>query len=262
LYAKATRQKAEPNPEPEIPADIPESKINGVEAQPVAAVSAEAPPEPTLAEPAPDVAKAEAAAAEADMAAYALKRQIDAMRQAEQLQRERLEYQRVQLASQPTTREGKLEAWQAQGLTEQETQFLRDHPRMLDHHEVTTWAAQQALAAGHERNSSDYWRAIEETFDKAMSHMKARAEVLEPTPKFFAPPPAPAPRRNSAASIVSAPVSRQPPSSEPRPISPDRMATTLSVEELAVARASNISAVEYARNKLRLEREKREGTRQ
>ena len=56
--------------------NIPELKLNGVEAVPVAAVSAEIPPEPE-----PDleaIAKAANEAATADEAALALKRQIEA----------------------------------------------------------------------------------------------------------------------------------------------------------------------------------------
>jgi hypothetical protein len=95
---------------------------------------------------------------------------------------------------------------------------------MLDFHEVTTWAAQQALAAGHERNSSA---------NREMNRMKARTEALEPTPRFFQPlAPKPKPLR-SAAHFVSAPVSREVPSSEPKPVSAE--ATRLSVEEQEIA---------------------------
>jgi hypothetical protein len=264
LYVKATKQKAES----EIPADIPQTEINGAEPAPVVSAGTEIPEPadaiPAPVEPAPDVeavAKAEQAAAEADIASFALKKQIDDMRRAGQLQRERLEYQRVQIHNAPQTREQKLEAWKP-SLSEQEFRFLSENPRMVDHHELTTWAAQQAIAAGHERNSSDYWRSIEQTFDREMNRMKARTEAQEPTPKFFQPPPAPAPRKASTASIVSAPVSRGVPSSEPKPLSADRMATRLSLEEQQIAAASGISLTEYAKNKLRLEREKREGTRQ
>jgi hypothetical protein len=59
---------------------------------------------------------------------------------------------------------------------------------------------------------------------------------------------------------VSAPVSREVPSSIPKPVNRNRV--ELSVEEQQIAAASGISAVEYAKHKLRLLKEKAEGTRQ
>ena len=101
-------------------------------------------------------------------------------------------------------------------------------------------------------------------FHKQLARMQEQAEnpAMQKTPAFFShrqPPPAPAPR--TAASYVSAPVSRDVPGPDrERYGNPSRV--TLSVDELQIAKASGISPAEYARHKLRLEAEKRAGGRQ
>ena len=92
---------------------------------------------------------------QADEAKFALLRQIEGMRRAEQIQRQQhLEYQRVQLASQPLSREEKLEQWRQQGMTDKEADFLRRHETMIDFPQVAALAANEALAAGIEKDSS------------------------------------------------------------------------------------------------------------
>jgi hypothetical protein len=90
---------------------------------------------------------------QADEAALALKRQIEALQTSEQIQRQRLEqaqYERqVRLMQmQPPSREQKIEAWKQAGLSEANEQFMWAHPELIDHHEVTRIATQEALASG------------------------------------------------------------------------------------------------------------------
>jgi hypothetical protein len=244
-------------PPDDLPADIPESQINGTEAALVEAATAAHEP---VAEPAPDVeavAKAEAEAAQADRAKFALLRQIEAMKRAEQVQRQQhLEYQRVALNGQPLSRDEKLEQWRQQGLTAREALFLREHPTMIDHPEVASFAANAALAAGLERDTDRYWQAVTENFDKAMSHLKAQAEAREPTPDFFrAPEVKPKPVR-SAAHFVSAPVSREIPSGTGTR-SPSKV--TLNAQHLEAAKIAGVSPTEYARQLLKLNEMKQSG---
>jgi hypothetical protein len=146
-------------------------------------------------------------------------------------------------------------------MTDKKADFLRRHETMIDFPRSRLWQPMKRLQRGLKRTAA-YWQAIEQGFDKQMNRLRAQAEQVQPTPAIFAPPPAPQPRRPSTASIVSAPVSRQPPGSEPRPVSPERMATTLSIAEQEVARNAGISLQEYARQKLKMQAQVRSGKRQ
>ena len=126
----------------------------------------------------------------------------------------------------------------------------------MDFPQIASLAANEALSAGVEKDSHEYWKAIEEGFDKHMAALKAQA-----IPKFFEPlpsPPPPAPR--GPAHFVSAPVSKTVPDGSLREWNPSQV--RLSAEEVEHARVSGISATEYARQKLRLAREKAAGLRQ
>jgi hypothetical protein len=92
-----------------------------------------------------------------------------------------------------------------------------------------------------------------------MRHLKAESEAVAPTPKFFAPPePKEAPSPASVRSaLVSAPISREVPSGDRLPSIPSRV--NLSADERAIAAASGISEREYAQNKIRMMRMKRDG---
>jgi hypothetical protein len=110
-------------PVEEIPAEnIPEIKLNGVEAEPVAALSAEIPPQP---EPEPAEAESEAVreyekeAARADDAALALRKQLEQIRASEELQRQHTEHMAL-AQQQPLSREQKLDLWKSQGVPEVE----------------------------------------------------------------------------------------------------------------------------------------------
>lgn len=244
-YRKSHKIPAEEIPEP----NIPEIKIDGQKPEAEVGISGE-----TEAEPEDVAAAAIGAATEADQAKYALVKQIEALRQSEELQRRQ---QMAMAAQRPMSRDDRLEMWKAQGLSDKEANFLRDNPEMIDFPQVASHAAAEAMQAGHERDSEGYFKATEANFDRHMKQLKAQA-AAQPTPQFFQPPPPPQPR--TEASFVSAPVSRTAPAGGYREPSPSSV--RLSPDELQIAANSGISPTEYARHKLRMEREKRMGIRQ
>jgi hypothetical protein len=193
----------------------------------------------------------------ADDPALALSKQLDELKRSEEIQR----VSQVALQQQPMSREQRLALWRQRGLSEAEASFLQRNPAMIDFPEVTTLAANEAMQAGHKRDSEEYWKATEMNFNNHLDWLReqsAAAANPQPTPEFFRPPPPPAPPTRS--NIVSAPVSREVPSGRQREENPNR--TTLTAEELEIARASGISATQYAAGKLRLQREKLAGERQ
>jgi hypothetical protein len=205
---------------------------------------------------------------QADEAALALKKQIDQLHSAENYQRQRMEQeQQARLMRQarlqdmrPPSREQKIEAWKQAGLSAANEAFMWEHPELIDHHEVTRYATQEALASGVKPDSDDFRSQVKARFDSAMRRLQAESEVEHgPTPAFFAPPP-PKPASEPAvrsAAMVSAPVSREIPSHDRAVSIPSRV--SLSAEERQIAAASGISDKEYAANKLRMMRMKQTG---
>jgi hypothetical protein len=198
-------------------------------------------------------------ATKADEAAAALRRQIEALRHSEALLRQPPQPQR------PLTREEKLAAWKTQGMPQVEVDFLERNPDLVDADRLTAFSANEALQQGHSRGSPEFFDAVKANFDRHLIELQNQAQQTEQpmqeTPKFFQPPPPPKPR--TPPSIVSAPVSREIPTGGPRPeYQQDPTKVHLSVAEREIARASGISEIEYARQKVRLEREKRDGLRQ
>jgi hypothetical protein len=219
-----------------------------------------APPEAPAVAVAIEKPQAEPQATKADDPALALSKQLDELKRSEEIQRA----SQVALQQQSMSREQRLALWRQRGLSEAEASFLQRNPAMIDFPEITTLAANDAMAAGHERDSAPYWSALKMNFDNHLSRLREQSAAAanpatETTPEFFRPPPPSAPPTRS--NIVSAPVSRSVPGSNiERDLNPKQM--TLSAEELAIAKASNISAADYARGKLQLLREKARGERQ
>jgi hypothetical protein len=155
--------------------------------------------------------------------------------------------------AQPPTREQKLAMWKQQGMTEDDAQFLSENPQMVDLHDVTRIAADEA-AQHHARGTPQHRERTKTLFDEHLAHLQAQqaqaAASAQPTPAFFRPPPAPAPAAPDPASIYSAPVSRGTPSGETGQ-RPARM-IRLTPEEQEYARVAGVSDVEYARQKQRL----------
>ena len=208
-------------------------------------VSDKAGPETTVAiEPAPP----------ADEATVALMRQLESLRQSEELQKQYALHQRaVQAQQQPRTR---VEFLQSQGLTEAEARFFNSREDMMANQQQASEAAAEALAAGIERDSPEFFQAVEEGFAKRLDQRAAEQTTPAPAPAFFAPRPAPSPAPDRSG-MYSAPVSRGTPSGE----TGQRPARTirLTAEEQEYARVAGISDVEYARQKQKLAQAKAAG---
>jgi hypothetical protein len=226
---------------------------------PTETVSA-APPAPAVdSQPEPPAPQPEQA--RQDDATLALKKQIDGLRQSAELQRQ----QAAQAAMPPQaiSREQRLEAWRAHGLSDAELQFFQNHPAMLDHPELTNFAVHKAREAGFERGSEGIFATVEKIFNANLAHLQEQAqpamEPTTPTPNFFRPPPGPPVRSApNPSSIVSAPVSRNIPSSgSGRRHTPGKV--TLTPSEVEAAKIANISLDEYARQKIEYERQREAG---
>src|SRR5262245_39992895 len=248
----AYREKPQPELSPEP--NIPEVKIDGVEAKPDMAVALDISPEQ---EQAPAVAEALQKVTEADEAANALRKQISELRRVEELQQMQRQIANIHLLP----LDQKIEIWKANGLSDVEADFIREHPHIADHPRLSNYFEQKALDDGHERDSPEYFAAVKSNFEEQMRQMQAQA--AQTAPEYFRPPAPksqPASPRASAMNY-SAPVSREAPTSGPR-IETNPSQVRLSAEEVEIAKASGISLTEYARQKLRLEAEKRSGIRQ
>ena len=207
-------------------------------------------------EAAPDVAAIEPA----DEATETLKRQIEHLRTSEELQRRHAQMTAQQMAQQaqrPMSREEKLEAWRASNGDPDDIAYLEAHPLMIDRHDVTVVAAEEAAQQGFERGTDAHREATREIFHRHLGHRQAApAASPEPTPLFFAPPPQPQARAEPSA-LYSAPVSRQAQSggTGQRPA----RQVTLTPQEQEYARVAGVTDVEYARQKQRLAQAKANG---
>jgi hypothetical protein len=246
-------------PEANIPADFPAVKIN----TPPTATAAVTSDNPELAAA---IAAAEKADETAQPANLALLHQIEKLQAAEALQRqwhEQRELERQQreaniAAMKPPTIEQRMEWLKSIGVSPDDRKMILSEPQMLDHLDVVDYCAHQAIQAGHQRDTPAYRDAVRANFTKAMNHIQAQAQTA---PEMFRPPPPPErePRPEARAALVSAPISRQTASSNGERYEPTPSRITLSADERAIADASGISHTEYARNKLKLQRLKREG---
>jgi hypothetical protein len=92
---------------------------------------------------------------------------------------------------------------QSQGLTEAEAKFFDSREDMMANQQQASEAAAEALAAGIERDSPEFFQAVEEGFAKRLDALNQRA-TEQPAPAFFAPRPAPSPAAayEQRASIV------------------------------------------------------------
>jgi hypothetical protein len=202
----------------------------------------------------PDVAAIEPA----DEAGAVLKRQLQHLRDTERAQHEHaMRIQAAQMAQrgQPQTR---VEFLQSQGLTKQEAEFFDSREDMMANQQQASEAAAEALAAGIERDSPQFFEAVEQGFAKRAEAMNQQP-AEQPTPAFFqprsvSPSPAAPPDRSS---LYAAPVSRTAPSGSPREPSPSQV--RLTPEEMQIAAASGISHTEYARHKLTMLKRKASG---
>jgi hypothetical protein len=196
-----------------------------------------------------------------DEATLALQKQISDLKKSEELQRNYARYAAQQQSAGPALPAGRAERialWRQHGLSDDDAAFLEARPSMIDHPQITRQAVAAAEQSGLERGSDDFNNAVENNFNTLMGRAEAQARPAPADPAgFFQPPPSPAPASASPSALYSAPVSRTVPGyreSSPRTVK-------LSPAEQQIAAASGISDIEYAKNKMRMLRERAAGER-
>jgi hypothetical protein len=243
------------NNKADIAADIPKVEVS---APPTSTVTTDTDPE--LAAYQKEVDKADEIAKAANTALLA---QVEKLRESETLQRQwaaQRELERQQrraqiMATRPPSVEERMRWLKEAGLSVADRQMVLDTPGMLDHLEVADYAANQALQAGHQRDTDSYRASVRQNFQALMKHLQEEAApVAGPFRPSPSPPPAPSPKANGAQ--YSAPVTRDPSGGE-RYQNPNQV--HLTTDELAIASASGLTPREYALNKLKLQKLKREG---
>jgi hypothetical protein len=178
-----------------------------------------------------------------DEATVRLQKQIEDLKKSEELQRTaRMMPQR------PPSREEKLAAWRAQGMSAEDERTLSERPEMIDYPRLTAIAAHEA-AQQHERGTDSHRQATRQIFDEHLARLQAQdtaTATAQPAPEFFRPPPTPLPAEPSRASFVSAPVSREVPTGSG---SRSNRQIRLTAEEREAAKMAGITEVEYAKQK-------------
>jgi hypothetical protein len=200
-------------PKADIPPDIPKVEVS---APPTSTVATDTETNPAVEAYQKEIEKA-------DEAANALRVQLDALRTSEQINRARLEQMQMErqmrLAQmQPPTVEQRMEWLKQAGVSIGDRQMVVETPGMLDHLDVADYAANQALQAGHQRDTDSYRAVVRQNFQALMKHLQEEAAPVagpfRPSPPPPPPPPpAPSPKANGAQ--YSAPISRDIPSSDP-----------------------------------------------
>jgi hypothetical protein len=238
------RQREKPaanNIQPEAAAPI-----NGHQAAPETppdAIAAQAEPAPVAAAPQqPEPFPSDPSAA--------LQRQLEEARKSQEMLAQR--YAQLQA---PQSREYAIALMVQGGASEAEANFFIDRPAMIENPKALLKAAAEAHEAGIERGTPKYFEYLDESFNRRMEKKQekaARKAMSEPAPEFFQPAELPPQDESPKASIYSAPVSRETPSGSPRELQPSQV--RLSPDELQIAKASGISPLEYAKQKLRMHR--------
>ena len=173
-----------------------------------------------------------------DDATLALRRQIESMRQSEQVQRQ----------PQPVSREQRLEAWRQQGLSDAETQFFQNHPAMLDNPELTNFAVHKAREAGFERGTEGIFAAVETIFSANMNQQAAEMPQ-QPAPSYSHH----RHRAHRGLDIAHRSPTRFQVADQAGAQHPVKV--TLSPSEVEAARISGLSVEDYARQKIEYERQ-------
>lgn len=130
---------------------------------------------------------------------------------------------------------------------------------MVEFPMVTKAAYAATLQSGVERNSPDFAAAMEGNFASLLNRAQAQPAATDPAGFFQPPEPSRSPAAPARGSIYSAPVSRGPVGGY---LEPSPKSVRLSPAEQQIAAASGISDLEYARNKLKMLRERAAGERQ
>jgi hypothetical protein len=228
-------------PRADIPTDIPKVEVS---AAPNSTMATDTNTNPAVEAYQKEVEKA-------DEAANALRVQLDALRTSEQINRARLEQMQMErqmrLAQmQPPTVEQKMQWLKDAGVSLADRQMVLETPGMLDHLDVADYAANQALKAGHQRDTDSYRASVRSNFQALMKRVQEEAApVAGPFRPAPPPPPAPSPKANGAQ--YSAPISRDIPSGDRIPSIPSRI--TLSSEERQIAQSLGLDDKTYAEQK-------------
>jgi hypothetical protein len=202
---------------------------------PEATAAPAAPEQPPLPPPAPPPAPL----TPADETGEALRKQIDALRQSEELQKQ---------YSDAVTRQNQLAIESAKRRNE----WLEQTPGAKDHVAELNVLHGAALQAGLADSSPAYFQFLEQQL-ASLPNQSAHAEhLVKEMQERIPPPPPPRPERGP---IVSAPVSRQVPGT---PQYSNRI--TLSMEQKEFAKIAGISEVEYARQLMKLNQMKMDGS--
>jgi hypothetical protein len=216
-------------------------------------------------EPNEAVAEAIQKAAEADDAAAALMKQLAHLRASEQAQREFATQIAAQRAAQmaapaptlPAEPEARIALWRQHGLTDDDAAFLEANPELVADPQLTRVASDEA-ALHHERDTDAHRAATLEAFRRLQGQQaRARPAAADPAGFFQPSEPSRSPAAPDRAALYSAPVSRTASPGSYREPSP--RSVKLTGEESAIAAASGISDVEYARQKLRMLKAKASG---
>jgi hypothetical protein len=208
-----------------------------------------------------------------DEAAEALKKALAAEQRAAEYQRQ-MQQCAAQMA-QPPAREQLLEQWRQQGMSETNLRFLVDNPELIDGWQLTVHAAQAATQQGHELDSDAHRQATRQIFHQYLEQIQAHAQaqaqpngngatpapLTEPQPM----PPNEQPRRQQQPaprpSLYSAPPSRDVPGSGYRSdFADDPKSVRLTPDHLEAARIAGVTPEVYAKNLLKMERMKRDGS--
>jgi hypothetical protein len=212
--------------------------------------------------PAPIAVPTDADSVGIDDASLAFQQQIASLRRAEAAQQ-----QRGQAAPQPTRAE-RLNKLRQEGLSEAAVSFLGANHEVMDYPHLADQAARIARDEGYLPDTEAFFQAVKSNFRNITTPPEAEpSEALETAQKYSGAAPMPSPhdeaslersRQNRVAAMVSAPVSREVPTSirEDRGIS---SRVTLSILEKEIARSAGISEVDYATGKLELARRKAAG---
>lgn len=194
-----------------------------------------------------------ATAGDENDASVAFQRQIDALRKSEAAQRQR------QAQQVPTSRAGRILEYRNAGFSDDQSQYftaLEQNPDLT--HQAIMAAREQG---GVDEGSQVFHDAVRHHFEQLSAgaptvRTPPPEAPLEPSPRaneFFE---APASSRRSVGGMVSAPVSRNVPSTTYNE-RPGRV--TLSAQEKELCRHTGQSEVDYARGKIQLEEDKRNG---
>ena len=200
---------------------------------------------------------------EVDGASSAFKAQIENLLRAEEASK-----QRAQASPQQPTRAERLNKLRQGGLSEAAVSFLGSNHEIMDYPHLADQAARIARDEGYLPDTEAFFQAVKSNFRAITTPPPPASSVALEAAEKYSGGGASMPslhdeasldrnKFNRAAAMVSAPVSREVPSSSRE----DRVSSrvTLSLAEKEHARLAGVTETAYAQGKLELERRKRAG---